>query len=177
VYKRQDVVNGGVGDDVVRGSFGDDRLLGKSGDDEIYGDEDADQLFGGKGDDLMFGGASIDQVFGGLGDDTVGGGGGADALHGGRGDDQLTGGAAADTFVLRRRSDDDRITDFQNGMDVVDLTAFGLRPAQFGAVLAPALSDAGGGATFLDLTQLGGNGSVLIEGLALAQADASDFVL
>jgi len=116
-------------------------------------------------------------MFGGQGDDTLGGGNGFDTLHGGRGDDQLSGGAASDTFVLKRRSDDDVITDFQNGMDVVDLTAFGLRPAQFAAVVAPALNDAGGGATFLDLTQLGGNGSVLIQGLAFAQAGASDFVL
>jgi len=172
-----DVVDGGVGDDLIRGGFSADRLLGKSGDDEIYGDQDPDRMFGGRDDDLLYGGSFSDVLFGGRGDDTLGGGNGFDVLHGGRGDDQLSGGAASDTFVLKRLSDEDVITDFQNGMDVIDLAAFGLRPAQFAAVVAPALNDAGGGATFLDLTQLGGNGSVLIQGLAFGQADASDFVL
>jgi len=172
-----DLMFGGAGDDDMRGGADADFLFGQSGDDFLYGDEAPDSLFGGKGDDLLDGGIFSDALRGGAGDDQLFGGGGFDRLDGGRGDDELTGGAASDTFVMRRRGDDDVITDFQNGMDKIDLTAFGLRPAQYAALVAPALNDAGGGATFLDLTQLGGNGSVLIQGLAFAQAGASDFVL
>jgi len=69
------------------------------------------------------------------------------------------------------------IVSFDKGSDRIDLIAFGLRPAQVADVVAPALSDAGFGDTFLDLTRLGGGDPVLIGGLALAQADVSDFIL
>lgn len=173
----EDTLRGNVGNDRLDGGLDADEIFGGRGDDDLKGAEAPDLLRGGRGDDLLDGGIFSDRLFGGLGDDELLGGGGFDRLQGGRGDDALTGGAASDVFVMRRRNDDDVILDFQNGMDQVDLTAFGLRPAQFAAVVAPALNDAGGGAAFLDLGALGGAGSVLIQGLAFAQADASDFIL
>jgi Ca2+-binding RTX toxin-like protein len=100
-----------------------------------------------------------------------------DVLVAGPGDDLLEGGAASDTFVFQRNAGDNEIVDFQDNVDVIDLTRFGLDPASFASVVAPALSVAAPDATLLDLTQLGGEGSVLIGRLALADADASDFVL
>jgi len=161
----------------VEGGTGNDFLRGSSADDVLNGGTDLDSVYGRGGDDHVMGGNQRDHVFGNAGDDRVDGGGGADVINGGRGDDVLIGGGGADEFVMIRAAGDDTILDFKNGVDVIDLTAFGLAPTDYASVVAPALSAAGGGNTFLDLTALGGSGSVLIEGLALGSADASDFVL
>ncbi|MEO0681317.1 MAG: hypothetical protein AAF192_12990 [Pseudomonadota bacterium] len=173
----RDLLRGHAGDDSLSGGAGDDDLRGAGGDDALLGEDGVDVLRAGAGDDEAFGGAGGDDIRGHAGDDVIGGGRGADLILGGRGDDTLTGGQFTDTFVMKRRNDDDVVTDFENGTDVIDLQAFGLRPAQYAAVVAPALTNAGGGATFLDLAALGGQGSVLIQGLAFADADASDFIL
>ena len=114
---------------------------------------------------------------GGDGDDVLDGGAGDDILRGGRGDDTLTGRAGADVFRFIRVNGDDVIEDFSNGQDKIDLRAFGLRPNQFDSVLDPALSNAGNGALLIDLALLGGSGSVIVEGLTRATADAGDFIL
>lgn len=179
----------GGGDDRLRNSgqiignvdlgAGDDRYSGVFGrvDGEVRGGAGRDTLQGGDGNDVLDGGKADDTLSGGRDDDSLDGGNGADLLDGGAGDDTLTGGFGADIFLFRRHAGEDRITDFQDGTDRIDLSAFGLQPADFAARVGPALSNAGGGATFLDLSMVGGNGSVLIEGLAFANADASDFVL
>ncbi|MEO0681316.1 MAG: M10 family metallopeptidase C-terminal domain-containing protein, partial [Pseudomonadota bacterium] len=101
----------------------------------------------------------------------------ADLIVGGRGDDMLTGGQFTDTFVFGRRDGEDVITDFEGGVDRIDLTAFGFDAGDFAARVLPALSSNGAGGSFLDLDALGGRGSVMIEGLRFADADASDFIL
>lgn len=161
-------VSGGDGNDFLRGSGADDTLDGGNNNDTIYGRG---------GDDVILGGIGQDALFGGDGDDTLSGGDWSDTLNGGRGDDALTGGAAADTFVIIRNAGHDVITDFQNGSDKIDLSAFGLRSADYATIVAPALTGAGNGATLLDLDALGGSGSLLIEGLFLGQANAADFIL
>lgn len=72
---------------------------------------------------------------------------------------------------------DDLMTDLVDGGDLIDLTAFGIAPTEFATVVDPALSEASESAVFLDLEALGGQGSVLIEGLAIADADQTDFLL
>jgi len=53
------------------------------------------------------------------------GNGGADELHAGGGVDELTGGGGADEFVFEPEAGpDNTITDFEDGDDVLDLTAF-----------------------------------------------------
>jgi Ca2+-binding RTX toxin-like protein len=47
---------------------------------------------------------------------------GADTLDGGGGNDILKGGAGADTFVFKAHAGDDRIADFQDGKDTIDLS-------------------------------------------------------
>lgn len=75
-----------------------------------------------------------DQLNGGLGNDHLEGGKGDDVLDGGQGADRLTGGADADVFRFSSLSDSyrddnhsytDRITDFDLGLDRLDLTALG----------------------------------------------------
>jgi hypothetical protein len=82
-----------------------------------------------EGDNLI-GGAGVDRLFGSEGNDLMNSGGGSDLLNGGTGRDLLTGGAGADMFVFALADDitgffgSERITDFQSGIDHIDLSAF-----------------------------------------------------
>lgn len=66
-----------------------------------------------------------DRILGGASADTLQGGAGADWLHDGAGQDVLTGGAGADVFVFARDGALDRITDFEDGVDRIDLSDWG----------------------------------------------------
>ncbi len=172
-----DIMLGGNGHDDMDGEGGNDILRMGAGDDTAEGRAGQDIIHGSAGFDVLNGGTSSDTLFGGTGDDTIDGGAGTDRINGGAGNDRLTGGKQADTFVFHRDAGFDVITDFVNGEDRIDLRDFGISIPSYNAVVAPALSDAGGGETLLDLSAIGGVGSVLIEGLAFADADASDFLL
>lgn len=171
-----DILIGGDGGERLLGDAGADRLNGNGGDDTLEGGGSSDMLYGGSGDDDLNGGSGGDVLRGGGGEDTLAGGNGADILIGGTDNDTLTGGSGADIFVIAPETGSDVISDFEDGVDLVDLTAFGLRPALFGSVVDPLLTNAGG-ATSLDLAGLGGSGILLIEGLSIGDADAGDFIL
>ena len=91
--------------------------------DEPVIEDETGTINGGNGNDLLVGGTGNDTINGGNGDDNLDGGTGNDTLIGGSGNDLLTGGKGADTFVLSNSSGFDRITDFGNGNDVIDLSA------------------------------------------------------
>ena len=57
--------------------------------------------------------------------DVLNGGAGDDFLHDGAGADTLTGGAGADVFVFARDGAVDVITDFEAGLDRIDVSAWG----------------------------------------------------
>ncbi len=137
-----DTLSGRGGNDTLSGNGDDDVLQGGRGADRLSGDGGGDLLFGGAGNDRMFGGSGDDRLVGGGGDDTVGGNGGddrllggsgkdslkghggADTLDGGGGDDRLFGGGNGDVFKFGPKSGADRIFDFEDGKDQVNLTAF-----------------------------------------------------
>ncbi len=140
-----DAMIGGAGSDILAGLSGADTLDGGDGDDFLYGGRDNDILTGGAGEDVLRGnlnnddldgGAATDCLYGGGGNDTLFGGdgrdyllgeNGSDTLDGGTGDDNMTGGAGVDTFVYRDQNYGyDRILDFEDGTDLIDLTDFGL---------------------------------------------------
>ena len=56
-------------------------------------------------------------------DQTVVGNAGVNVLNGGAGNDKLVGGGGADTFTFTNLGGTDRITDFAQGSDIIDLTA------------------------------------------------------
>ncbi|QHQ36104.1 calcium-binding protein [Algicella marina] len=174
------VVDGGAGDDILRGGdedndldggTGDDMLRGGGGDDELRGSAGHDELRGDAGDDLVSGGGGHDLMFGGLGDDDLKGFGGDDTLNGGQGDDLLSGGSGADVFQFYRNAGEDRIWDFQNGTDKIDMTAFSVFFSDINAAMTSRWGNA-----IIDLDALGGSGTIIVNGAAGA-LDASDFIL
>jgi Ca2+-binding RTX toxin-like protein len=94
---------------------------------EVFeGTDEADTIMGGAGDDTIDGGDGDDMLMGGGDDDMIMGGLGADTIEGGSQDDMLMGGAGADVFVYGSMSEGaDTIMDFQDGVDLVDLSGAG----------------------------------------------------
>lgn len=86
-----------------------------------------DMLFGSRGNDVLRGGGGFDTLLGGIGTDTIYGGAGGDDIYGGAGADTLSGGAGDDAFFYQSVADSrfgaghDVITDFQQGVDWIDL--------------------------------------------------------
>lgn len=123
-------IDAGKGHDYVSGLGGNDTLLGGNGYDRLCGGIGSDMLRGGKQDDTLFGNTGADTLHGEAGNDRLDGGAKADRLFGGAGkdtlidgggSDRLTGGAGADVFVLKQDRVTDRIMDFQDGVDRIDL--------------------------------------------------------
>lgn len=143
-----DLVSTGIGDDVVRNlgvmdgdvllGIGNDSFDGRRGEVGAYvdGRQNDDLIRGGGFDNDLRGGIGTDTLIGGDGDDLLGASLGSDSLSGGAGADKLTGGADQDTmtgggvFVFASAADigtgaaRDKISDFNNGNDTIDLSAF-----------------------------------------------------
>jgi Ca2+-binding RTX toxin-like protein len=121
-----DRIDGGRGNDSIVGGQGRDHLLGNVGNDSMSGDAGNDQLFGAAGNDSLIGGDGDDVLKGDAGADRLFGDAGKDRLFAGAGKDALTGGADQDVFIFTKISEisGDRITDFQHGVDDIDLRAF-----------------------------------------------------
>lgn len=125
-----DTILGGSGNDTIYGGQGADVLIGEQDSDIIHGNRGYDRIFGGQGDDFLYGNQGNDFIFGGDGTDIISGDEGDDLLNGMAGVDQLTGGTGADIFVFSdathsNGSGYDTITDFEQGTDLIDLSAFG----------------------------------------------------
>ena len=153
--KGNDTIYGGDHNDSLFGGLDDDTIYGDAGDDMVGGGDGADELFGGQGEDTLLGGNDSDTLHGGAdadflrgeaGDDTLRGDSGDDILAGENGDDILIGGAGADTlygnagadvFTFEALSDSlhwsqDTITDFDQGTDLIDVSALGFSNITYG---------------------------------------------
>ncbi len=100
---------------------------------------------------------------------TIDGGEGSDTITSGDGDNVLTGGSEADTFVFVDGTDNDSVTDFEDGSDLLDVSAFFDDAAD---AVAAARQD--GEDTVIDLDN---NDSVRLVGVDLAQVDETDFLV
>ena len=76
------------------------------------------------GGGAMSGTDGMDVLSGAQGDDRIGGGKGDDVLTDGAGVDRLTGGIGGDTFIIVYDDSTDMITDFELGVDQIDLSAW-----------------------------------------------------
>ena len=163
-----DTLRGGDGKDTLRGGKGDDTLEGGAGDDSLDGGEGNDALHGDGGDDMLRGRKGDDKLYGGAGADDLRGGVGNDILDGGAGDDRLFGGAGNDKFVFAGSFGTDRIRDFGNGEDLIDLSGLSVT---FEDAMSGARQDG------RDVRiELEGSGTIVLEGVRLSELDSSDFL-
>ncbi|MDA7429601.1 beta-propeller fold lactonase family protein [Primorskyibacter aestuariivivens] len=160
-----DTASGGDGNDVIGGGDGDDVLAAGFGNDAIGGGAGNDSLSGGGGRDTLSGGTGHDLLSGGTGSDLLSGGAGNDRLSGGKGHDTLAGGDGADTFVFNALAGDDRITDFEQGIDHIQINTPGLAFAALDLLQTPD-------GALIDLPE---GGSILIVGIAPGALTVDDF--
>lgn len=153
-----DTLDGSAGNDRLFGGGSGDRLLGEGGNDTLDGGTGTDFLDGSSGNDTLIGGGQADRLFGGIG---------LDRLDGGTGNDTLDGGAGADVYVFGAGYGRDRVVNFEDGIDRVDLV-LGLNFAQM-----TETAIAGG----VRLTLAGVPGlSLDLLGVTTAQITAADFI-
>jgi len=113
----------------ITGESNKDDVNGTSSGDMLIGDADPENIYGFGGADTIRGNGGDDCLFGGDGNDNMRGGNGDDVLVGGVGRDVLAGQAGADTFdydaieeSTAAGSGRDRIVDFENDVDLIDLS-------------------------------------------------------
>ena len=134
-----DTIKGGAGYDLVEGGHGNDTIYGDTGNDTLKGGVGHGLVEGGHGNDIIRGYVGNDTLKGGIGHDRVEGGYGNDIIHGHAGNDTLIGGAGDDTFkggagkdvislgdgrdtvVLAPGWGFDKVLDFKNGEDLIQL--------------------------------------------------------
>ncbi|MEQ9640939.1 MAG: calcium-binding protein [Alphaproteobacteria bacterium] len=163
-----DVAFGGANDDIIDGGADSDTLNGNSGFDTITGGAGHEPLRGQGGRDSLEGGDGDDLLLGMQGFDTLVGGAGNDGLIGGPADDTLTGGTGVDSFTFAAGHGGNTITDFEDGTDIISITA----ASAFGDLV---IADTGAGARITLAT--GGDGlSVTLTGITADQLSAADFV-
>ncbi|WP_238365864.1 calcium-binding protein [Mesobacterium pallidum] len=191
-----DTLNGGAGEDQFEGGVGEDVLAGRAGDDLLDGGDGDDSIAGGAGDDLLIAGVGRDTLLGGDGDDTlIAGTGGSDVLKGGRGNDvidasgasakdqiiggagndTMTGGGGIDTFIFARGFGDDVITDFKNDIDLIDLSQLGI--ADYAKLIASGAVTGDAAQTVIDLSWVGIEGTITLEGFDRALISLADFII
>jgi Ca2+-binding RTX toxin-like protein len=193
-----DSLTGDAGVNVLIGADGDDTLRGGAGNDTLTGREGADVIDGGEGRDsvsyvvsdarvvvnLLTGSVSggdaagdvliaIENVYGSAFADVLTGDDLANRLVGGDGDDSLRGNGGADDFVFGTDFGTDRIADFEDGIDQIDLRGY---------LKADGSSIIGTGALLITvdgtdaLVQVRGTDDVIRLVGAAGQVSASDFI-
>lgn len=145
-FSGNDILRGTPRQDTIRGFTGNDIILGFGGNDRLLGEAGNDRLVGGVGSDVLLGG--IDN----------------DILDGGVGNDVITTGAGRDRILLRRKEGFDRVTDFRNNSDKIDLVG-----VSFGQL---TLRQQGNNV----LIKLGGTNVLLIENISQSLLNRADFV-
>ena len=93
-----------------------------------------------------------------------------DTLDGGEGSDRYHGGQGADVFVFKPDGADDKIQDFEDGVDLIDVSAYGFADAA--AFLSTAVEE--GGDVYIELAS---DDTLKINNMSLANITADDFIL
>ena len=130
-HDRDNILLGSAGEDIFFGHAGGDTLVGRAGDDILNGGAGHDIIDGAAGEDHLIGGAGDDLMDGGLHDDILEGGSGHNTLRGASGDDlfiisngtnEIETGSGADIIQFEEMSGVATISDFQAGIDKIDLS-------------------------------------------------------
>ncbi|MCU0523791.1 MAG: right-handed parallel beta-helix repeat-containing protein [Elainella sp. Prado103] len=131
----------------LRGTLQNDLLDGKGGNDYLLGRDGNDRLIGGGGSDLFNGER------------------GNDRLISGAGNDSMTGGLGNDIFAIGDGAGRDRIRDFKDGIDKIEL----LNDISFGSLkIQPSGRDV--------MIQISRTDLVLISNISIKLITAADFV-
>ncbi|MFD0981817.1 Ig-like domain-containing protein [Tropicimonas aquimaris] len=109
-------------------------------------------------------GTRIEDAFGGAGDDVLLGNDANNRLAGGQGNDSLTGGEGADIYAFGAGWGEDTISDFQDGLDMLDFTAAGC-----------AFTDLEMTSTTRGVLLSLGDDTLLLAGITTDQIDQDDF--
>ncbi|RDI61750.1 hemolysin type calcium-binding protein [Microvirga subterranea] len=157
---------------VMSGTGGSNKLIGTADADVIKGLGGNDQIQGQAGNDRLDGGTGNDKINGGAGSDLLFGRGGRDSLSGGLNNDKLYGGANADTFIFRGKWGYDRVMDFQDGLDKLDLRSNGLSFSK----LAIRMADVDRDGRSDDILIKAGANTIGILNTKLATIDHGDFL-
>ena len=152
---------------------------GNSGGNTIRGNNKDNSLFGTVADEFMYG-RGDDFIFADAGNDVVDGGSGNDTINGGSGDDTVTGGEGADVFVVDANTERLVITDFEDGVDQIDLTALNIdvnNPAsnQYWGDLGTLNGDTI--LTFYDTNTYQTVAEVVLENFDFNNIDITDYIL
>lgn len=130
-----DVINGGTGQDTAgyagSGAVNVNLATGAASGGHATGDKfvSIENVTGSSYNDVLTGNSGSNVLNGGAGADKLYGGGGADVIIGGAGKDIMAGGASSDAFIFKTASEAgagmnrDVITDFQKGVDKIDISA------------------------------------------------------
>lgn len=129
-----------------------------------------DRINGGRGDNLVRGTSGNDRLRALEGDDVLRGFGGNDNLRSIGGNDRFWGGTGADTFVYSTGSGRDRIMDFENGIDRIDVRKWAVMD-DFAELKSHAKNKGG------DLWITHGKDALVIEDFTRRQFDASDVLI
>jgi uncharacterized protein YkwD len=150
----QKAIAGNTLNDNLNGTAGADRINGRAGNDKIHAKTGNDTLLGESGNDWLYGES------------------GRDILLGGAGNDVLSGGAHADTFRFSGKWASDKVLDFQDGIDRIDLRGNGLSFASLSISTGNGDTD-----RIVDDVIIKANGqSIALLNMKAALISASDFL-
>ena len=156
-------ISGTAGNNTLKGTSAANTIEGNGGNDKLYGNGGNDKPYGGTGNDALTGNAGNDRLYGDSGKDT---------LSGGSGNDILTGGTSADTFRFSGKWGKDKIIDFKNASDHIDLRGSGLSFSELS--ISKVNADSDGRAD--DVVIKADSQSITLLNVKLSLIGASDFL-
>jgi len=180
-------VHAGGGADTVTASGTELTVVygGSGGDLIITSGPAAGEFYGGRHDDVLWGCKGNDSLYGGRGKDDLFGAAGTDILKGGKGRDTLNGGAGADIFAFKGIKDEgvDTVSDFQDGVDVLQIKGEGVDTVSDFQDGVDVLQIKGGNFAGLEISQsradtritLSGGTEIVLLGIDQSQIDGMDF--
>ena len=193
IRARSDVLNATNVENIILLGSADLAATGDDATTNITGNNGNNVLISGAANAMMMGHAGNDLIDGGQGNDTLNGGFGDDTLIGGLGTDEMAGDYGSDVFVFNEVSEMGRgatrdvLTDFQRGMDLIDVSAISSGAFSFVGLSGFTSSGtmeisfrllAGGTTALVEFDENGSgnaNGQLLLRGVT--DLDAADFIL